>query len=64
MSKKDVGIRIRIDQELRSAFVSACQTQEMPASEVLREFMRQYSEQHNAQSNQLRLPLQNENNQL
>lgn len=64
MSKKDVGLRIRIDKDLRQAFVEACRTQDMPASEVLREFMRQYAEQTNMQGNQLPLPLKRENNYL
>lgn len=63
MSKKDVGLRIRINKELRQAFVEACQAQDMPASEVLREFMRHFAEQQSAQGNQLRLPLQIVNNQ-
>ena len=64
MSKKDVGLRIRIDKELRQAFVEACRIQDMPASEVLREFMRQYAEQTNTQGNQLPLPLKRENTYL
>jgi hypothetical protein len=57
MGKKDVGMRIRIDKELREAFVEACRTNDVPASEILREFMRHYSEQSQSQSNQLQLPL-------
>ena len=64
MSKKDVGLRIRIDKELRQAFVEACRIQDVPASEVLREFMRQYAEQTNTQGNQLPLPLKRENTYL
>ena len=39
---KDVGLRIRIDRELRSAFQKACQAEDKPAAQVLREFMREY----------------------
>jgi len=43
---KNVGIRIRIEAELRDAFVNACHTQQSSASDVLREFMRAYAAQH------------------
>ena len=46
MSNKDVGLRIRIDKELREAFQEACVTENRNASEVLRDFMQQYAEQH------------------
>ena len=42
MKTKDVGLRIRVDRELRDAFVTACRSQEKPAAQVLREFMRQF----------------------
>jgi hypothetical protein len=42
---KDVGIRIRVEKELREAFVNACRNQDVAASEVLREFMRLFAEQ-------------------
>ena len=64
MTKKDVGLRIRVDKELRQSFVEACRTRDMGASEVLREFMRLYSEQTDAWENQLQLPLKRENNHL
>lgn len=37
---KDAGIRIRVEQELRDAFVSACQKLDLPASQVLRQHMK------------------------
>jgi hypothetical protein len=46
MKAKDAGLRIRIDRELRDAFVAACREQDMPAAQVLREFMRLYVEEH------------------
>lgn len=42
MKTKDAGLRIRIDRELRDAFVAVCREQDKPAAQVLREFMRDY----------------------
>lgn len=39
---KEAGMRIRIDPELREAFITACRGQDMPAAQVLRGFMREY----------------------
>ena len=39
---KDVGLRIRIDRELRESFLEACMAEDKPAAQVLREFMRGY----------------------
>ena len=39
---KDVGFRIRIDRQLREAFLHACKAEDKPAAQVLREFMREY----------------------
>lgn len=41
---KDVGLRIRVEKDLREAFVRACRNQDVAASEVLREFMRAFAE--------------------
>ena len=46
MSSKDVGLRIRIEKNLREAFQDACLAEDRKASEVLREFMMCYVEQH------------------
>ncbi len=43
MSNKDAGLRIRVELELRDAFVRACQSQGLVASEVLRDFMRMFA---------------------
>ena len=43
---KDVGVRIRVERELRAAFVSACESDSRQASDVLREFMRTFVERH------------------
>jgi len=46
MSSKDVGLRIRVEKELREAFQGACMAEKKGASEVLREFMQAYAERH------------------
>lgn len=43
---KDAGIRIRVEKDLREAFVSVCQAADRRASDVLREFMQTYVERH------------------
>ncbi|ABD07758.1 hypothetical protein RPB_3057 [Rhodopseudomonas palustris HaA2] len=43
---KDVGIRIRVQRELREQFVAACKAEDKPAAQVLREFMRSYVGAH------------------
>lgn len=44
MSIKDSGMRIRVEKELREAFVQACRAQDRAASDVLRDFMRAFAE--------------------
>jgi hypothetical protein len=44
MSTKDAGLRIRVEKELREAFVQACRAQDRAASDVLRDFMRTFTE--------------------
>lgn len=39
---KDVGFRIRIDKDLREQFLAVCRSQDKPAAQVIREFMRAY----------------------
>jgi hypothetical protein len=46
MSSKDVGIRIRVEKELREAFREACASENMLASDVLRQFMRNFAFKH------------------
>lgn len=41
---KEVGIRIRVDEQLRRDFTEACKSQDQTASQVLRNFMRGYVE--------------------
>ena len=37
---KDAGMRIRVQQELRDAFIAACQQMDVPAAQVLRQHMK------------------------
>lgn len=46
MVTKQVGIRIRVEKQLRDEFHSACLAENRRASEVLREFMRVYAQRH------------------
>ena len=41
---KDAGFRIRVQRELREAFLATCKEQDKPAAQVIREYMRQYVE--------------------
>jgi antitoxin component of RelBE/YafQ-DinJ toxin-antitoxin module len=49
MSTKDSGMRVRIERDLREAFVNACQAQGLAASEVLRDFMRSFAAKHSSE---------------
>lgn len=49
---KDVGLRIRIDRELRAAFLEACKAEDKPAAQVLREFMREYIRKQTSKLNE------------
>ena len=44
MLLKDSGMRIRVEKELRDAFVLACRAQDRAAADVLRDFMRAFTE--------------------
>ena len=39
---KTAALRIRIEPELHQEFLATCKAQDVPASQVLREFMKQY----------------------
>ena len=39
-------MRIRVQRDLRERFLRACQAQDKPAAQVLREFMRTYVDEH------------------
>ncbi|PWB84621.1 MAG: hypothetical protein C3F11_00320 [Methylocystaceae bacterium] len=40
MPGKDVGLRIRVERELRDQFLEVCRLQDRPAAQVIREYMR------------------------
>src|SRR5205807_1676880 len=40
MPGKDVGLRIRVERELRDEFLEVCRLQDRPAAQIIREFMR------------------------
>lgn len=44
MTIKNVGLRIRVNKELRQAFQDACSAQNRCASEVLRDFMQVFAD--------------------
>ena len=46
MAGKDSGLRIRVERPLREAFLEACRTEDRPAAQVIREFMRDYVAGH------------------
>lgn len=58
MATKDVGLRIRVERSLRERFVKACQADDKPAAQVIREFMRDYvaqnSQNPSAKTNSIR----------
>jgi len=39
---KTAALRIRIEPELHKKFLDTCKAQGLPASQILREFMKQY----------------------
>lgn len=46
MATKDVGLRVRVERELRDDFLEACRAHDKPAAQVIREFMRAYVVRH------------------
>ena len=51
---KDVGLRIRVQRELREQFLDACRAQDKPAAQVLREFMHGYVAAHGTEATDLK----------
>jgi hypothetical protein len=58
---KDAGMRIRVEQELRDAFVDVCQKLDVPAAQVIREHMKEVVQQ--TQKTSTRLTLRNKKNE-
>lgn len=48
--KKDAGMQIRIERELRDEFLATCQVLDRPAAQVIREFMRDFVRRNSASS--------------
>ncbi len=42
MNRKEVALKIRVDEELRREFVNICRAGDMTAAQVVRHFMRDY----------------------
>lgn len=42
---KDSGLRIRLENDLREAFLSTCKREDLSAAQVIRAFMRTYVEE-------------------
>ncbi len=42
MAIKDVALKIRVEEELRSEFIKVCRAQDMTAAQVVRRFMKDY----------------------
>lgn len=46
---KEAGLRIRLEPELRAAFIQKCRAKGVPAAQVIRTFMREYVQNQLAQ---------------
>ncbi len=46
----DSGFRIRVDDELRKEFIETCRSQDRPAAQVLRDFMRVFIKKNRGDS--------------
>lgn len=42
MKKKDVALKIRVEEDLRREFIEVCRSEDMTAAQVVRKFMREY----------------------
>lgn len=49
---KDSGLRIRVEKDLRERFLALCKKQDRPAAQIIREFMRGYLAEHEANDGQ------------
>ena len=57
MTTKDVGLRIRVDRSLRTAFLEVCRAEDRPAAQVIRQFMRNYVEDRKVAAQQELFPI-------
>lgn len=42
MNKKNVALKIRVEEELRREFIEVCRSEDMTAAQVVRKFMREH----------------------
>lgn len=54
MGIKDAGVRIRVEKGLRDEFLETCRRQDTPAAQVLRQFMREYVNEHGGDADEPR----------
>ena len=47
MAKKNVAFKIRVDEELKKAFLEVCSEMDIPAAQVVRGFMKQHVDKYN-----------------
>jgi len=59
---KDAGMRIRVEPDLRDAFLKVCHDANVPAAQVIRGFMRDFVEQQDALKPQSKLLFTNNGN--
>ena len=52
LKTKDVGLRLRVERELREEFTELCRSEGRAAAQVLRDFMREYVVQNRASMQQ------------
>jgi len=45
---KNSGLRIRVELELCEKFLEACRSQDRPAAQIIREFMREFIEKNHS----------------
>jgi len=48
----DIGLRIRVDDQLRHDFLESCKANDTTAAQVLRRFMRAFVDEHGAEARQ------------
>ncbi len=53
LKTKDVGLRLRVDRQLRQEFLESCQLEGKAAAQVLREYMREYVARNRAMQREL-----------
>lgn len=52
MAKKSSALQIRIEEQLHQEFLDTCRSEDRPAAQILREFMREFIAEHKPQHQQ------------